>query len=62
MSELTDNPELMLELLAKMVHRAGGYVRLTSDDAPTAAFDLKSRLDPAAGVVELRVVVPSAKR
>ena len=55
MSELIENPELMLELLAKLVALNGGYVRLTGDDEPAGAFNLSSRVDFSAGAVELKL-------
>ena len=53
MSELTERPDLMLEVLAKLVHRAGGSVRVTASDEPTGPFDLLSRIDWDGGIVEL---------
>ena len=55
MSELLERPDLMMEILAKLVHRAGGYLRVTSNDPPSGPFDLQSRVDLASGVIELRL-------
>ena len=51
MSYLTDHPDLMLALIAKLVSRLGGQVTVRDSDHPTEAFDLKSRL--VQGSIEL---------
>lgn len=62
MSELSDDPELMLDIIAKFVHRAGGYARITDEDPPTAAdadsLVLASRVNREEGVVELQLISP----
>lgn len=55
MSELSESPEMMMELLAKLVHKNGGYIRLTGTDEPIGPFSLLSRVDTETGVVELRL-------
>ena len=55
MSELRENPDLMMEVLAKLVHREGGYIKVTKDDVPTGEFDLMSRIDMETGTVELKL-------
>ena len=51
MSYLTDHPDLMVEIIAKLVHRLGGYVKVTKSEPPTGGYDLKSR--PRTGEIEL---------
>lgn len=46
MSYLTENPELMLEVLAVMVRRAGGSVEISGEEAP-GPFNLSSKVDHA---------------
>lgn len=53
MGELRDNPDLMMEVLAKMVHKNGGYVKVSASDHPSGAFNLRSRVDLESGAVEL---------
>lgn len=57
MSELRDDPDLMLEVLAKLVHRLGGYVKVMSEDSPSGEFDLQSRLNREDGCIELKLDV-----
>ena len=46
MSYLTENPDLMLEALAVLVKRLGGYVEISASDAP-GPFNLLSKFDPS---------------
>lgn len=55
MSELRDDPDLMMEVIAKLVQRAGGYVRVTGDEEPKGPFDLLSRIDAVNGIIELKL-------
>ena len=54
MSQLADNPDLMLEVLAKLVHKAGGYVKVSAKDHPSGPFNLASRFVPDG--IELRLL------
>jgi hypothetical protein len=45
MSALSENPELMLEVLAILVRKAGGHVIIGRADAP-GPFNLMSRVTP----------------
>lgn len=56
MSKFTDNPEMVLTALAKLVHKNGGYVKLTMEDQPTGPFNLMSRIDEENRTVELRLL------
>ena len=44
MSYLTENPEVMIEVLAVLVRRAGGTVTIEGDEAP-GPFNLLSKWD-----------------
>lgn len=44
MSHLTENPELMLEVLAVLVRNAGGTVSINRAEAP-GPFNIWSKLD-----------------
>lgn len=55
MSYLSDNPDLMMEALAKLVHKAGGYIRLTGDDEPSGPFNILSKYDGINGILELKL-------
>lgn len=52
MSELTENPELMLEALAILVKRAGGSVELAASET-LGPYNLLSKFDRAAGKLYL---------
>lgn len=52
MTDLIDNPELMLEALAVMVKRAGGYVKLDRSET-LGPFSLDSAFDE--GALHLRL-------
>lgn len=51
---LTDNPELMLMMLAKLTGKAGGYLVIQYADPPTEAFNLVHRFNDKS--VELRLL------
>ena len=53
MSELLDSPDLMMEVLAKLTHKNGGYIKITKSDEPIGEFDLMSRIDWENGTIEL---------
>jgi hypothetical protein len=58
MSDLRDDPDLMMEIIAKLVQRAGGHVRVTGDEEPKGPFDLLSRIDAINGIIELSLSRP----
>lgn len=54
MSYLSEHPDLVMECLAKLVHRAGGYVKLTHHEHPSGPFNLASRVGDQC--IELRLL------
>lgn len=55
MSEMAEDPQLMLEIIAKLVYRLGGYVEVAGTDHPTAAFNLMSKFDKDKGALLLKL-------
>ena len=47
---------MVLTALAKLVHKNGGYVKLTVDDPPEGPFNLASRIDEKNRTVELKLL------
>lgn len=56
MSELSEHPDLMLEVIAKLVAKQGGYVEVRGTDAPVAEFNLMSKWDKENGVLYLNLI------
>lgn len=50
MSQLTENPEMMLEALAALVLRAGGTVTIADHECPRGPFNLWSKFEPGVGL------------
>ena len=49
MSQLTENPEMMLEVMAILVDRLGGSVEVSADESfSIGPFNLLSKFDPDA--------------
>ncbi len=56
MSELSEHPDLMLEVIAKLVAKQGGYAEIKWSDPPVKEFNLMSKWDKDNGVLYLNLI------
>lgn len=59
MSALSQDPALMMAVIAKLVHKLGGDVTVTNQDPPDGKVNLRSEVNRGAGWVRLTLPPPA---